>query len=285
MLNYARSDTHFLLYVYDQLRTSLLSDTTASPSQLELVFDRSRSVSLRTFKKEKYDYENGRGYNGWRNILRKWGKDREWGVGDFEGVNLPSSSPAGDGSSGSNWENLVKSKLLSFHIFRAVHSYRDNLARSLDESVHYILPNHQLLSISMSHTPPRDPAAVISSLNGGGGRGSQVPNVMFTKAGEIAKVISEAVDEWEDGGWESWVRRVRDKGRKGREEVLGVAGDGLGVPTLSEGERWQPKVAQDPGLWKVADRVGPKGLVASSSGLFGRSSNIIMVNTLNLERF
>lgn len=85
MLHYARSDTHFLLFVYDQLREALIErskvpDSTLPdgppriPSFVQTVLRNSAETSLREFVRESYDAKNGEGLRGWANLVRKWNK-------------------------------------------------------------------------------------------------------------------------------------------------------------------------------------------------------------------
>jgi exosome complex exonuclease RRP6 len=121
MLKYARADTHFLLYVYDNLRNALLDravSRSASPGSragsptapeafVREVLSRSAETALRTYSPESYDVEGGTGQNGWDTFARRWNK------------------PAfgNDGAPGVQRE-----------VFRAVHVWRDRVAREEDES-------------------------------------------------------------------------------------------------------------------------------------------------------
>lgn len=120
MMQYARSDTHFLLYIYDMLRNALLVRSSRTPTPevgegdagaakpnpqraIREVLNRSAETALKVYKREGYDREKGIGMNGWANLARKHYKN-----GKLEG-------PEGA-------------------VFRALHEFRDTLARKLDES-------------------------------------------------------------------------------------------------------------------------------------------------------
>ena len=122
MLKYARADTHFLLYVYDNLRNALLdravsrsaspesragSPPTAADALVREVLSRSAETALRTYSPEPYDAEGGTGPNGWDTLARRWNKPA-LGI---------------DGAPGVQRE-----------VFRAVHVWRDRVAREEDES-------------------------------------------------------------------------------------------------------------------------------------------------------
>ena len=118
MFNYARSDTHFLLYIYDNLRNELLdrSNTFQEGGDLiEVVMDRSKEEALQRYERPFYDIQRGSGPMGWYSML--------------------SRTPA-----------LFNKE--QFAVFRAVHQWRDQVAREEDESVHVIMPKHVLYNIA-----------------------------------------------------------------------------------------------------------------------------------------
>lgn len=47
MIQYARSDTHYLLYIYDCMRAQLLDFNYGQPGLLQSVWNRSRDISLK----------------------------------------------------------------------------------------------------------------------------------------------------------------------------------------------------------------------------------------------
>ena len=118
MFNYARSDTHFLLYVYDNLRNELIekSDTSVPDGDLiSIVLQKSKEVALQRFERPLYDAQRGMGSGGWFNLL--------------------SNTPA-----------LFSRE--QFSVFRAVHQWRDSIARKEDESVNMIMPKHVIFNIA-----------------------------------------------------------------------------------------------------------------------------------------
>jgi exosome complex exonuclease RRP6 len=127
MIHYARSDTHFLLYIYDNLRNALLAraqthppsatfpSTTEPPPGRDLthayvfeVLRRSEETALRVYEKETYDSE-GFGPGGWNAIAKKWNK--------------PLLTKAAGSEGGVQRE-----------VYKAVHAWRDRVAREDDES-------------------------------------------------------------------------------------------------------------------------------------------------------
>lgn len=118
MLLYARADTHFLLYIYDHLRNALLekSSRPSSPADGESenmprrnpqeamreVLSRSAETALRLYEREIPDQE-GKGSGGWLVTGRRW-----LAKGEI------------DQEVGAVW--------------KALHGWRDRIARSEDES-------------------------------------------------------------------------------------------------------------------------------------------------------
>ena len=118
MFDYARSDTHFLLYIYDNLRNELLekSDSSIPDGDLvSVVLSRSKEVALQRYERPFYDAQRGMGPSGWFGLL--------------------SYSPT------------IFSRQ-QFAVFRAVHQWRDKVARKEDESVNIIMPKHVIYNLA-----------------------------------------------------------------------------------------------------------------------------------------
>ncbi|KAK7464754.1 exosome nuclease subunit [Stygiomarasmius scandens] len=260
MLNYARSDTHFLLYIYDNLRNALLDrsrSTTPSntpppnplPSSLsedqghdetslvKEVLKRSAETSLRVYEKEMYDSEGGTGSGGWDSLARKWNK-----------VNLMADyiPPSVGGATAG----------LPRAVFKAVHAWRDRISREEDESTRFILPNHHLFTIAES--PPADVAALLRLFPG-----TNVPQVIRKRATELVSVIRNAVKgclgETPSGQKqtkEQEPRLEREKGNGGKKDVRSMDVD---TSTVRDEGR----------LWNLTS--GPPSTVTSKSSLFGAS--------------
>ncbi|RKP27840.1 ribonuclease H-like domain-containing protein [Syncephalis pseudoplumigaleata] len=151
MLDYARSDTHYLLYIFDELRAELLAKS--NPETLNLmhaVLDRSQETALKRYEKEMYDEEHGEGPGGWRTLLGKWNYT-------FNHVQLAA--------------------------FRALHAWRDRIARTEDESTRYVLPNPMLFALAQKM--PAEAAGVIGCCN-------PVPPLVRMNASDIAYEIQNA---------------------------------------------------------------------------------------------
>lgn len=130
MLAYARSDTHFLLFIYDNLRNALIdrassrnseiphaqegvisSDPDSRYSLLREVLLRSEETSLRLHQTEKYDEEDGTGPGGWDTVARKWNKATFTKNADTS---------------------------ISKNVYLRIHDWRDRVAREEDESTGYV---------------------------------------------------------------------------------------------------------------------------------------------------
>lgn len=130
MLTYARSDTHFLLYIYDHLRNELLTASTHNANLMRSSLQLSNEVALQKYDKEVYDVAEGKGSYGWKYMLSKW-------------------------------KYPMNSQQLA--VFKALHHWRDQTARDEDESVRFVLPNHMLFALV--ERMPTDTSGVIGACN------------------------------------------------------------------------------------------------------------------------
>ncbi|KAG1869015.1 ribonuclease H-like domain-containing protein [Suillus subalutaceus] len=196
MLTYACSDTHFLLYIYDRLRLSLIeraqtitvpeaSFSTAistiikgtisdEPAHVLLndVLARSARTALRLYDRETYDTEFGVGTGGWDTLARKWNKSA-----------LANSASETNGVQGG----------VTGEVYRAVHRWREDIAKEEDESTRYVLPNHQLFIVA-----ERSPSTAAQLL--GLFSHASVPPVLRRRAGELAEVIKSTVERVTSSG-------------------------------------------------------------------------------------
>ncbi|KAJ3510409.1 hypothetical protein NLJ89_g4693 [Agrocybe chaxingu] len=185
MLLYARSDTHFLLFIYDNLRNALLdrsksssrSPTSSPPpgssgssssksksptALLDQALARSAETSLRVYTKEPYDAEEGTGPGGWDTLAKRWNK----------GVFLAGGPGVGVGA-------------MQREVYKAVHAWREKTAREEDESTRYVLQNHFLFMLA--EEPPADMAALLKVFR------TSVPPLVKRRAKELLNVVREAV--------------------------------------------------------------------------------------------
>ncbi|CAG8492553.1 1495_t:CDS:10 [Funneliformis caledonium] len=132
MLNYARADTHYLLYIYDRMRNELItrSDSTTL-NLLRVVLERSAETSLKMYSKLEYS-ENGEGIGGYKRLQARKNKSFDY-------------------------QQLA--------VFKVLHAWRDRIAREEDESTGYVLPNEMLMTLS--EKMPDDPKEISSCFKTG----------------------------------------------------------------------------------------------------------------------
>ncbi|EXJ67153.1 uncharacterized protein A1O5_09800 [Cladophialophora psammophila CBS 110553] len=111
LIDYARSDTHYLLTIYDHMRNMLVNGSAPNVNLTDYVLMQSKKEALQVYTRQLYDLENGGGPLGWFALLTQ------------------------------RYVNLNKEQL---GVFRALHAWRDRRARELDEGIQYILPNRTL---------------------------------------------------------------------------------------------------------------------------------------------
>ncbi|KAF2433658.1 hypothetical protein EJ08DRAFT_657797 [Tothia fuscella] len=133
LFDYARADTHFLLYIYDCMRnelieTSNLSDPIGEGDLLQKVLEGSKELQLQRYEVPSYDAENGMGPMGWYKQLYK--------------------SPA-----------LFSKE--QYAVFKALHQWRDNVARQEDDSIHFVMSNHAMMSLAREM--PESPEKLVSA--------------------------------------------------------------------------------------------------------------------------
>ncbi|TQS35588.1 hypothetical protein Golomagni_03987 [Golovinomyces magnicellulatus] len=153
MLFYARADTHFLLYIYDHMRNELLEKSNPKVPEenlIEIVLKKSKETSLSRYESQIYNAESGKGPGGWFSLLLK----------------MPSM--------------FSKEQ---FAVFRAVHAWRDKIARTDDENPTFLIPNHVLSSISK--IMPTDALSLLRIAN-------PTPHSVKSRVDELLEVISSA---------------------------------------------------------------------------------------------
>lgn len=118
MFDYARSDTHFLLFIYDCVRNELLEKSELSVEDGDLIAEvltKSKGEALQRYEHSFYDEARGQGSGGWYNML--------------------SHTPA-----------LFNKE--QFAVFRAVHQWRDRVARNEDEGPAQVMAKTVLYNIA-----------------------------------------------------------------------------------------------------------------------------------------
>ncbi|KAJ3493345.1 hypothetical protein NLG97_g4793 [Lecanicillium saksenae] len=124
MLYYARSDTHYLLHIYDQVRNDLISSSNRGVPEQDLIgraLQKSKDLSLSRHVHPGYNEETGEGPRGWYNYV------------------LKHSHLSYDAS--------------QFTMFRTIWKWRDDTARKEDESPNFVLGTNHLADICRASPP------------------------------------------------------------------------------------------------------------------------------------
>lgn len=153
MFLYARADTHYLLYIYDNMRNELIDRSNPDApdeNRIEAVLQKSKETSLFRFERQVYNEESGSGPGGWHPLLVK--------------------TPA-----------LFNNQ--QFAVFRAVHSWRDKIARGDDDSTAFVMPNHVIFSIAK--LMPMDMVALL-------GIAHPISHSVKSRTGELLELIKSA---------------------------------------------------------------------------------------------
>lgn len=157
MLDYARSDTHYLLYIYDNIRNMLLEASTPDNNLMDFVCAESKKEALQRYERPFYDKETGLGSNGWYNSLMR---------------------------------RSFKFNKEQFAVYRALHHWRDQIARKQDEGVPYIMTATQLFAIS---------EAMPMSMPGLMGSIRPITKAISDNARTLVEIIKKAKDEGKSG--------------------------------------------------------------------------------------
>jgi exosome complex exonuclease RRP6 len=160
LFEYARADTHFLLYVYDNMRNELVEKSDFSnpdKNKVQDVLQKSKETALQRYENPIYDTETGLGNAGWYKMI--------------------SRTPA-------------QFTPQQFSVFRAVHKWRDDLGRKEDENPLFIMPNHAVFSVARAM--PGDKAALLNAIQ-------HVSHIIRAHADELVDVVVKAKEEGVDG--------------------------------------------------------------------------------------
>ncbi|TKY87592.1 hypothetical protein EX895_003606 [Sporisorium graminicola] len=262
MLYYARSDTHTLLYIYDNLRHELMES--GGVDAIRQVFERSKDVAMSTYAKEEWDSE-GETREGWRSVWRKWGGEAALGTEDRKEVRQMKKE-----------ERLV----------RALHRWRDSVAREEDESPRYVLGANNLMMLAARAPTSKEGVLACIPPNASG---------LKKRIDELVKLIATELQEWEkdqEAKKESLSAALLKESKEDEMDVgEAVARDSLqqeravshSISAISHVAATLPHV--DPSIWSsaadstgtaapsAASRTGMRGAVRSfASNLFGRST-------------
>ncbi|OAA73572.1 exosome complex exonuclease Rrp [Cordyceps fumosorosea ARSEF 2679] len=124
MLYYARSDTHYLLHIYDQVRNDLVSSSNQSIPEQNLIvraLQKSKELSLSRHVHPGYNEETGEGPRGWYNYVLK--------------------------------HSHLSYDAAQFTLFKTLWKWRDDTARKEDESPNFVLGTNNLADICRANPP------------------------------------------------------------------------------------------------------------------------------------
>lgn len=121
------------------------------------VLQKSKETSLLRYEKQIYNAESGKGPGGWLGLLHK--------------TSL-----------------LLNSQ--QFAVFKAVHAWRDKIARMDDDSTACVMPNHIISSIAK--IMPMDMIALLGVVH-------PISHNVRSRAGDLLKIIQDAKVEGKDG--------------------------------------------------------------------------------------
>lgn len=160
LFEYARADTHFLLYIFDNMRNELVEKSDFSNSEKNKVHDvleKSKETALQRYEHPVYDLEFGLGTGGWYKLI--------------------SRTP-------------VQFTSQQFAVFRAVHQWRDEISRQEDESPLFIMPNHAVFSIA--RVMPTDRSALFNAVQ-------HVSHIIRARVAELVGVVAKAKEQGANG--------------------------------------------------------------------------------------
>jgi len=160
LLEYARADTHFLLFIFDNMRNELVEKSDFNDPQKNKVQDvlsKSKETALQRYEHPVYDSVLGLGRPGWHSLILK---------------------------------TPVQFTPQQFAVFRAVHKWRDDVAREEDDSPLFIMPNHAVFSIG--RYMPEDKAALYNAVQ-------HVSHILRARADELVSIIAEAKETGMNG--------------------------------------------------------------------------------------
>jgi exosome complex exonuclease RRP6 len=162
LFDYARSDTHYLLYIFDCMRNELIQRSNLmlpdhDGDKLWHVLQKSNETALQRYEHPVYDFDLGQGTSGWYKMI-------------------------------SRTSALFTKE--QFAVFRAVHKWRDDVAREQDDSTHYVMPNYQVFSIAREM--PTNRAAIL-------GLAQPTTQTVRLRADELVNVIVTAKEDGKNG--------------------------------------------------------------------------------------
>ncbi|EPS43447.1 hypothetical protein H072_2568 [Dactylellina haptotyla CBS 200.50] len=185
MLDYARSDTHFLLYIYDNMKNELITKSSPEEDKIDTVLNHSKDTTLKTYDTEPYDSTNGSGSRGWLSILK---------------------------------HNAIHFTDEQFAVFKAVHAWRDRVAREEDDNPNFVMSKNHLLSFARQM--PIDAAAALSVSNNPLIRAKLAELVSIIKEAKAHPVPFASIHHLLAAVGKYWTPQPKDSGNNATEEAV-----------------------------------------------------------------
>ncbi|RAL64756.1 hypothetical protein DID88_001787 [Monilinia fructigena] len=198
MFFYARSDTHFLLYIFDNLRNELIDapHTETGETALEAVLQKSKETSLFRYERQ---------------------------------------TPA-----------LLNSE--QFAVFKAVHAWRDQIARKDDDSINFVMSNSVV--VNLAKFMPMDMIALLGIIR-------PISHSVKSRTGELLEIIKSAKANGKDGP-----KSI---------DVLRKSPDVVGTPKSNTGAKSTPQKIYDFDVTPVDKTELTTGTSSFWGGAFGSS--------------
>ncbi|KAK6360730.1 exosome nuclease subunit [Orbilia blumenaviensis] len=241
MLGYARSDTHFLLYIYDNMRNELIGKTNAEEEdKVETVQNNSKETCLKTYDSEPYDSANGSGSRGWLSILK---------------------------------HNAVNFTDEQFAVFKAVHAWRDRVARQEDDNPNFVMSKNHLLSFARQM--PVDAAAALSVSNNPLLRSKLADLVSTIKEAKANPVPFSSVQHLLVTAGKYWSPQPKDAKNGGGEElnIMPMLGAGDAGAKTEESQFWGNTFGGS--RWEVKDLVNGVNDISLALPLPNLTANVL----------
>ena len=168
MFDYARSDTHYLLYAYDRIRNLLIDHSTPEHNLIDYVLEQSKKEALQKYERSVYDAEGGLGAGGWYTLLERT-------------------------------SSLLNKQ--QFAVFRAVHQWRDTVARTEDEGPALVM--NRLTLFNIAQAMPTNKSALLSAA-------TSLSRFVNDRSEELLEVVRQAKEAGVSGPTVRDVIRQRD---------------------------------------------------------------------------
>ena len=231
MFEYARSDTHFLLYIYDNLRNEINQLPAAVKPEthpLQDVLRSSKEESLQTYTRVVYDVEQGTGAGGWASSLRSTSSllsDEQLAV--YKAIH--------------RWRDLQARKEDTNPVIVMGRDTMFNVARALPDNVHALLGSHQPFPTNLR---PRA-SELLEMIKKAKDESKNTPNPQVSNGSKVPPhALSKAAEP------QLLVPELDDKNRHTADRTNGSTD---GAPITYESKLWGNALKEDTVLTSITD--------------------------------